>query len=360
VPPVLSTRVEVPSGGVRTVTVAGRFADLDLLPLTDDLSAPPAGSSRVRVLAAAGAVTAVDVAVRGGPVLATELPLGAAGDPRTVPAGSATLTVRGDGGTAAEVPMSFAAGSVVTLVVLDDPGGGLTVRPVLDAAGAAVIPAGGVEAGTGALPGAPAALPLAGALLTALGTARRRWHPLLAVTALVMAVGVATPASGTESAYDTGAVAVAAVAGQAAPPVRLVVPAAGVDAAVTGAGLDTAGALVPPADPAVAGWYTGGPAPGATGPAVITGHVDWAGAPGVFAGLPDLGPGAEILVGRSDGSTARFTVTRVVRSAKRDFPVAEVYGPTSFAELRLITCGGAFDRSRGSYEDNVIVFARLR
>jgi hypothetical protein len=150
------------------------------------------------------------------------------------------------------------------------------------------------------------------------------------------------------------------VAGQPAAPVRLVVPAAGVDAVLTGAGLDPAGALVPPEDPAVAGWYTGGPVPGETGPAVIAGHVDWAGAPAVFAGVADLAPGAEVLVERADGSTERFTVTRVVRSAKTDFPAAEVYAPASGAELRLITCGGAFDRARGSYEDNVIVFAESR
>jgi sortase (surface protein transpeptidase) len=130
-----------------------------------------------------------------------------------------------------------------------------------------------------------------------------------------------------------------------------------VDAVLTGAGLDPAGALVPPGDPGVAGWYTGGPVPGETGPAVVAGHVDWAGAPGVFAGLARLEPGADVLVERADGSTARFTVTRVVRQAKTDFPAVEVYAPTPTAELRLITCGGEFDPTAGSYEDNVIVFA---
>jgi hypothetical protein len=67
-----------------------------------------------------------------------------------------------------------------------------------------------------------------------------------------------------------------------------------------------------------------------------------------------------VLVGRADGSTDRFTVTRLVRAAKSEFPAAEVYAPASGAELRLITCGGAFDRARGSYEDNVIVFAEAR
>ena len=63
---------------------------------------------------------------------------------------------------------------------------------------------------------------------------------------------------------------------------------------------------------------------------------------------------------RADGTTLRFTVTRTARYPKSAFPTAEVYGPTADAELRLITCGGRFDRSRRSYVDDVVVFARLR
>jgi hypothetical protein len=375
VPPVLSARVDVPAGAARTVTLSGRFAGLALHPLSDDLSPPPPGSARVRVLAAAGAAPALDVAVRGGSVLATALPFGAAGEPRTVPAGDGTLTVAGGSGAPAEVPVSFAAGSVVTLLVLDAPDGGLTVRPALDAAGPAVVPAGGVEAGTGPVPGPPAALAalaVAAAVVAALGATARRWRALLAVTGLAMATGVclATPSAGAAAAARPVVMAAVGgqqaagqqavgqpVAGQPAAPVRLVAPAAGVDAVLTGAGLDPAGALVPPEDPAVAGWYTGGPVPGETGPAVIAGHVDWAGAPAVFAGVADLAPGAEVLVERADGSTERFTVTRVARYPKDAFPAAAVYGPTPDAQLRLITCGGTFDRAARSYRDNVVVDA---
>jgi hypothetical protein len=34
-----------------------------------------------------------------------------------------------------------------------------------------------------------------------------------------------------------------------------------------------------------------------------------------------------------------------------------VYGPVPGPELRLITCGGEFDRSRQQYRDNVVVYA---
>jgi hypothetical protein len=64
-------------------------------------------------------------------------------------------------------------------------------------------------------------------------------------------------------------------------------------------------------------------------------------------------------VGRADGTLAVFTVTGVRMYSKDEFPTAAVYGPVPDAELRLITCGGIFDGSLGSYLSNVVVFARL-
>ena len=116
---------------------------------------------------------------------------------------------------------------------------------------------------------------------------------------------------------------------------------------------------MPPDDFDRAGWFTGGAAPGDVGPAVVAGHVDSVDGPAVFSRLGELGPGAEVLVDREDGTTARFTVTEVARYPKTAFPTEAVYGPTPRAELRLVTCGGEFDRSRRSYVDNVVVTAVL-
>ena len=114
-----------------------------------------------------------------------------------------------------------------------------------------------------------------------------------------------------------------------------------------------------PASTAVAGWYTGGPRPGAAGAAVIAGHVDSRTGPGIFFWLRSLHPGDRVYVGRADGTMAVFTVTSVRMYAKDQFPTAAVYGAVPDAELRLITCGGVFDRSLGSYLSNVVVFARV-
>jgi sortase (surface protein transpeptidase) len=115
---------------------------------------------------------------------------------------------------------------------------------------------------------------------------------------------------------------------------------------------------VPPAGYPV-GWYDRSPTPGELGPAVLAGHVDWAGEPGAFYGLRELLAGDEVVVDRADGTTATFHVDRVEEHAKDDFPTDEVYGDIDHAGLRLITCGGSFDEDTGDYEDNVVVFASL-
>jgi sortase (surface protein transpeptidase) len=142
-----------------------------------------------------------------------------------------------------------------------------------------------------------------------------------------------------------------------AAPARVTIPAIGVDSTLTELGVDPAGALVPPADFAQAGWFAAGPAPGEVGPAVLAGHVDDYRGPAVFFRLEELAPGDRVEVTDRDGQALGFTVTRVAEYPKSDFATAEVYGPTTGPELRLITCGGAFDRSRRSYTDNVVVFA---
>jgi hypothetical protein len=140
-------------------------------------------------------------------------------------------------------------------------------------------------------------------------------------------------------------------------PVRVRIPALGLDSELAGLALGPDGALVPPTDFARAGWFTESPVPGDVGPAVIAGHVDSYEGPAVFFRLRDLAPGDEVLVDLTDGTTVRFVVTGSQSFPKDRFPTERVYGPTTRAELRLITCGGEFDTGRRSYRDNVVVTA---
>ena len=142
-------------------------------------------------------------------------------------------------------------------------------------------------------------------------------------------------------------------------PVRLQVPSIGVDSSLMELGLNRDGTMQVPPTGFPAGWYTGSPSPGELGPAILAGHVDWARSPGVFFDLRRVAPGDEVHVSRQDGTTAVFRVTRVEAFAKDEFPTATVYGDIDHSGLRLITCGGVFDRKARSYVDNLVVFAEL-
>ena len=146
-------------------------------------------------------------------------------------------------------------------------------------------------------------------------------------------------------------------------PVSISVPAIGVESTLLTLGQAADGSLAAPAPGPhydQAGWYHYSPRPGDLGPAVIVGHIDSkSGGPSVFFRLGDLRSHDVIDVERADGTVAVFSVDDVRRFHKADFPTQLVYGNTDHAALRLITCGGTFDRSTGHYLDNVVVTASL-
>ena len=142
-------------------------------------------------------------------------------------------------------------------------------------------------------------------------------------------------------------------------PTRVVIPALDIDVPLVGLGQQTDGSMQVPTDATTVGWYTKAPTPGALGPAVLAGHVDYKKKPGTFNKLTDLNVGDSINVDRQDGSMAMFKVVKIKRYAKSEFPSDAVYGAINRAGLRLITCGGNFDSTAGHYEDNIVVYADL-
>jgi len=145
-------------------------------------------------------------------------------------------------------------------------------------------------------------------------------------------------------------------------PLWLQIPRIGVRTPLLELGLAPDGSLAmpPPTARAAAGWYRNLASPGEIGPAVIAGHVDSArDGPAVFFRLGALRPGDRVDVGRADRLVAHFDVTDVFSVPKTRFPSATVYGPEDHPGLRLLTCGGRFDRAAGHYLDTVIVLARF-
>lgn len=182
--PVLSGTFEATAGKAYTLAGLGSLDSPRLATLVDDLTPPPAGDVRVRVLPAAGGAAQITVTAQDGPVIADGAVFGQPTAYADVPAGRWTLDVQAAGLPAATTAVDLAAGGVYTVVVVDD-GGALDVRAVTDAAGSAAMPVGGAQTGgggtasaetaaTGGVTGAGLAAVLAlGTLLLAV-TVRRR------------------------------------------------------------------------------------------------------------------------------------------------------------------------------------------
>ena len=173
-------------------------------------------------------------------------------------------------------------------------------------------------------------------------------------------VGSSTPTSRPSTAERQGTASVGGFMA-ASPPVGLDIPSIGVHVhRIVGLHVGADGTLQAPTRFDEVGWYTGGPTPGQFGPAVLGGHVDSRSGPAIFYRLGDLRPGATVKVSRQDGTTASFVIDSIARFAKSNFPTQRVYGnSTGRAEIRLITCGGAFDHASGHYVDNIVAFGHL-
>ena len=190
-------------------------------------------------------------------------------------------------------------------------------------------------------------------------------HSTPAMRPAAVGVGaVPAPTGPIVAAFPAPTGPIVAVSQSAAPkpvaaPVSLTIPLIGVQTNLMTLGLGRNGELqVPPLSMAsVAGWYTGSPRPGAIGSAIIVGHVDTTSGPAVFDRLDTLTSGDKIYVKRADGTLAEFRVTSVQQYPKDHFPTEAVYGPVPDPELRLITCGGAYDPATHHYLLNIVVYA---
>lgn len=149
----------------------------------------------------------------------------------------------------------------------------------------------------------------------------------------------------------------------AAAPQSVAVPSLGITAPVVPRGLDASGAVDPPPyhQPSKVGWYERGSTPGAEGVALLVGHVDTESKPAVFYGLSAARPGEKVRVTGAGGLRLEFTIDDIQVFTRERFDPQKVYGPreSDRAELRLITCGGTYDKKARTYTANVVVSAYL-
>jgi hypothetical protein len=167
-PPSVSTSFMVSAGSNYTVASIGTGTARKLEVLPDQMDGAAGSKVLVRVIQASLKQPRVTVSV-GSDTLARQLAFGSSSAYQAVRPGTPTVTFSTPGGQVA-MPVTLAAGSVHTIVVLDG-SSGLRIDNVTDAAGSQDIPRGGAATGLGgtAPGGGPGLAPwlatLAGGLL---------------------------------------------------------------------------------------------------------------------------------------------------------------------------------------------------
>ncbi len=164
--PALTTSFMVSGRTAYTVAALGPDPGLRVEVLRDQMTAP-SGKALVRVFQAA--LKQPQVTVSYGPdVLARQLAFGAATSYTVVSPGKETVRFAATGADAS-MPVKLAAGTIHTIVVLDD-STGLKIDALTDAVGSQIMPKGGADTGFGGTAPRPPANPMPWLLTMAFGT----------------------------------------------------------------------------------------------------------------------------------------------------------------------------------------------
>jgi hypothetical protein len=322
----------------------------------------PGGAARLTVLVASDEPGPVQVSVPGAsPVdvqpFAVSLPLHpAAGDTEV------TLHSAATGALYSTTELELAEGTA-TLAVFA--GGGdepFRLSTVFDGIQPPAPPA-GIEINTGPrLSPRAGVLPAAAVALAApLLIHRARRRSLLALVALATACagtpapGPAPPVERPEPTTPAAAAPVEVAPPESMPePLRVRIPALGVDAAVVTLGSESAAALPDLLGGSDVAWLRGTATPGSVGIAVLAGHT---GRSGVFGHLDTLPDGGEVYVTDATSLEHLFVVRDRAAYAKGTIP-DELWGPVRAPTLALITCTGPV-RADGLHRDNLVVWATI-
>jgi hypothetical protein len=168
-PPVLTTTVTVEDGRAYTVAGVGTHAALGLKVIDDDLSLPPAGTSKVRIIQASLRAPVLSVWESGGQRIGGDIAFATTTEYFDVAPGGWTIEARGTGGgPTCTLHARLGAGNVYSLIVLDGKDGGLTSQLRADALRDGQVPTGGVATGGGGTQRREPAFPAVGLGVSAL------------------------------------------------------------------------------------------------------------------------------------------------------------------------------------------------
>jgi len=160
--PAVTASADLAAGAGYTFAAMGPHAELQKALLDDDLAPPPSGQAKVRLIQASSTAGEVDVTTVDGPALAEDRAFATVTGYANIEAGEWTVEVSAADGAQFERRLSLAAGSVNTLVVLENADGDVELTQVVDATGTDIAaegplgarqatPLGGIDTGAGAL-----------------------------------------------------------------------------------------------------------------------------------------------------------------------------------------------------------------
>lgn len=140
-------------------------------------------------------------------------------------------------------------------------------------------------------------------------------------------------------------------------PQQLTIPTINLFAPILSMGLLPDGKLNVPQNQTHAGWYALGPKPGEAGTAVIDGHLNVPGAPGIFHNLNKLKKGDTIYVTDMNGRQKSFRVTDMQYYQVEQAPLNRIFGVNSIGtHLNLITCAGVWRKKYGHYDKRLVIY----
>lgn len=147
---------------------------------------------------------------------------------------------------------------------------------------------------------------------------------------------------------------------------EIILPSAGIHAAVVQVGLTVDGAMGSPDNPFVVGWFNRSAVPGEVGNALLGGHRDYQDRDGtidvgVCWELDETRVGDQVIM--YDRSVRYYYVYDVVDVATirpESSDAVRYLSQTLESVVTLITCSGDFDEDTHSYEERIVVVALLR
>ncbi len=125
-------------------------------------------------------------------------------------------------------------------------------------------------------------------------------------------------------------------------------------------GLDSEGKMETPDKWENAGWYKKSAKPGQNGNIIIAGHYDdSSGNPAAFWGLKNLKVNDKVLLTDELNRTFTYNITETFYVAIDDPNRLEIFDEDEIEELTLVTCGGLWNDSEGTYSSRLVVKAEL-